>query len=958
MSTVATDITSPNSAPNFASLLVDLRAELGDDSCIDDSSIVRAYYSSDSSIYRVVPTAVAQPRTTDELLRVVRAALKVGMPITGRGAGTSLCGNSITNGLVIDMGRHLNKVLAIDPITQTAVVQPGVVHSALQDAAKPYGLRFGPDPATADRCAIGGMIGNNACGARALGYGRTADNVVALQVVTGTGDVIMLGEGGDTTQEPLPELAELTAAHLGCIRTEFAKFTRQTSGYALEHLLPEKGFNVAKFFVGSEATLGIVLQAKVRLVVDAPIKQMIALGYDSMDKAGDDIPNLNQFHPVAAEGLDERTIDVVRRMKGSDAVPPLPNGCAFIFIELVGDDATEVESRTQALLAATKARDAWKVDDPDSIATLWKIRTDAAGLSGIGLARPAHSSWEDAAVPPESLGAYLRDFEALLNKHELHGLPYGHFGEGCIHCRIDFPLDQPGGTDIYRAFMLDAGDLVAKYGGSMSGEHGDGRARSELLSKMYSPEALQAFGEVKAVFDPKNLLNPGVVVNPLRTDNDIRIAQTLYSPLRLSDREFTDQVHRCTGVAKCLANATALGNVMCPSYQATGNQLHSTKGRARILQEMINGQIVKGWDAPELAAALDLCLACKGCRRDCPTGSDMAAYKSRVLYERYRHKLRPLSHYVLGWLPRWGRLMSKMPFAGTLANLALQTPGLKHLALAVAGVDIRRPMPKFRTTGAARKVAQVALSQRTDLTELTELPKVVIWVDSFTDSFVGSALPALLKVLLAAGYHPQLLDQDACCGLTWITTGQLAGARANLKHALDVLTPIAEAGVPIVGMEPSCIAVWRSDAQDLLPDDPRVQLVAKSIHTLAEFLNGVPEFSVPDLSGHTIVAQPHCHHASVLGWAADAKLLKRSGAKVVKVGGCCGLAGNFGVEKGHYEVSVKVFEHDLAPAIAAAGANAIVLADGFSCRKQVSDLSDRQALTLAEVLAAHLPPIC
>ncbi|MDR0435550.1 MAG: FAD-binding protein [Propionibacteriaceae bacterium] len=954
MSIVAAGVGPTDSTLGRASLLAALRAELSGDSCldcIDDSPIVRAYYSSDSSIYRVVPTAVAQPRTKDELVRVVRAALKVGMPIAGRGAGTSLAGNSITTGLVIDMGRHLNRVLAVDPETKTAVVQPGVVHSVLQDAAKPHKLRFGPDPATADRCAIGGMIGNNACGARALGYGRTSDNVVALEVITGTGDIIMLGADGDPSQKPLPQLQEIAAAHLASIRTEFGKFTRQTSGYALEHLLPEKGRDFAKFFVGSEGTLGIVLEAKVRLVEDAPIKQMIALGYPTMAAAGDDIPNLNRFRPVAAEGLDERTIDVVRRMKGPDAVPPLPDGKAYIFIELVGTDAAEVEERAQALLAAATAQDAWKVDDPDNVATLWKIRTDAAGLAGIGLARPAHSSWEDAAVPPESLGNYLRDFEALLAQHGLDGLPYGHFGEGCIHCRIDFPLDQPGGTEVYRSFMLDAADLVAKYGGSMSGEHGDGRARSELLSKMYSPEALRTFSEVKALFDPNNLLNPGVVVEPRRTDYDIRIAETVHSPLRIADPKFTDAVHRCTGVAKCLANATVLGNVMCPSYQATGDQLHSTKGRARILQELVNGQIVKGWSAPELQQALDLCLACKGCRRDCPTGTDMAAYKSRALYERYRHRIRPLGHYVLGWLPRWGRLTSKVPPLGIVANFALKTPGLKHAALAVSGVDIRRPMPKFRTSGTARSAAQASLAGRTDL---ETLPQVVIWVDSFTDSFVGTALPALLRVLLAAGYNPKLLDQDACCGLTWITTGQLDGARAQLRRALDVLTPIAEAGVPIVGMEPSCISVWRSDAAELLPDDPRVATVAKAIRTLAEFLDTVAEFPVPDLSAHTIVAQPHCHHASVLGWAADAKLLRRTGAKVVKVGGCCGLAGNFGVEKGHYDVSVKVFQHDLAPAIAAAGPDAIVLADGFSCRKQVSDLTDRTALTLAEVLAAHL----
>jgi Fe-S oxidoreductase len=473
---------------------------------------------------------------------------------------------------------------------------------------------------------------------------------------------------------------------------------------------------------------------------------------------------------------------------------------------------------------------------------------------------------------------------------------------------------------------------------------------------MYSPEAIDVFAQVKAVFDPDNLLNPGVIVNPRATEADIRVAQTVHSKLREIDPAFVQAVHQCSGVAKCLADNTAIGALMCPSYLATGNQLHSTRARARMLQEMINGQIVSGWRAKELHEALDLCLACKGCRKDCPTNIDVASYKSRVLYESYKGRIRPLNHYALGWLPRWGRLVSAVPGVGAIANLALKVPGLKDVALRAVGVDSRRPMPQFRVAGSARKAAAKAMNAAphtiTD-EELAARPACVIWVDSFTDAFQGAALPALLKVLFQAGYNPKVLQEDACCGLTWITTGQHDGARAQLCRALDVLHPIATSGTPIVGMEPSCISVWRSDAPELLPDDGRVGEVAKAIHTLAELLDKTEGYEPPDLSGHTIVAQPHCHHASVLGWGADAKLLQRTGASVVKVGGCCGLAGNFGVERGHYDVSVRVYEHDLKPAIEKAGPDAIILADGFSCRKQVKDLSDLDALTLAQLLASH-----
>ena len=686
----------------------------------------------------------------------------------------------------------------------------------------------------------------------------------------------------------------------------------------------------------------MITGATVRLVTDAPLKTMVALGFASMPDAADATTGLLPFRPTAVEGLDRRIVDLVRARRGESAVPPLPRGEGWLFVEVVGDDRAEVDQRARQVLAAAGALDGFVVSDPVQALALWRIREDGAGLAAVGLADPAYPGWEDAAVPPARLGAYLREFDALLVEHGLHALPYGHFGDGCVHARVDFPLTSAGGARRYRAFVEAAAALVAAHGGSMSGEHGDGRARSALLPAMYSPAALDLFGQVKAVFDPDNLLNPGVLVDPRPVEADLRTSALVGRPEATDD--FSAAVHRCTGVGKCLANTTGALGVMCPSYQATREEKDSTRGRARVLQEMVNGTLVHGWRAPEVHEALDLCLSCKGCARDCPTGVDMAAYKSEVLDRSYAGRLRPRSHYALGWLPRWGRLITRLRPLAALVNLTTSTPVLRSVVRWSAGVDQRRSLPRFADRAARDRVA---------IPEVAGRP-VVLWVDSFSDCFTGDGAAAAVAVLVEAGYAPQLLERQACCGLTWISTGQREGARRRLRQALDVLHPHVAAGTPVVGLEPSCLAVWRGDAGELL-DDPRVTEVAAGVHTLAELLERTPDWQAPDLTGLEVVAQPHCHHASVIGWGADAALLRATGAEVTTVGGCCGLAGNFGVERGHYEVSVKVAEHDLLPA-ATAHPDAVVLADGFSCRTQLAELAGRSAVTLAELLSQRYRP--
>ncbi|MDX6313563.1 MAG: hypothetical protein QOF44_3027, partial [Streptomyces sp.] len=863
------------------------RAGLGE---VDVSVRRRAEYSTDASLYRVVPAAVAFPRSVDEVIGAVEVCRSLGVPVTARGAGTSIAGNAVGSGLVLDFSRHLSRIRAIDPELATAEVDPGVVLSTLQAAAGAQGLRFGPDPSTHNRCTIGGMIGNNACGSRALGYGRTSDNVVALDVVTGGGERLDLASAAAGSSPTLSALRDVVAGSLGPIRTELGRFGRQVSGYSLEHLLPERGFDVSRALVGTEGTLAVLLGATLRLVRTPAATVLVVLGYPDMAAAADAVPALLSHTPVAIEGLDSRITDVVTARRGAASVPAMPRGGGWLLVELAGAEARQLGPAAAALIADSAALDSRLVSDPAEAAALWRIREDGAGLAARPVGgRSAHAGWEDAAVPPERLGVYLREFEALMAAHGLTGVPYGHFGDGCVHVRIDFPLQRPGGSQVFRAFLLDAATLVASHGGSMSGEHGDGRARGELLPLMYSSAVLDTFAATKAVFDPGDLLNPGVIVRPRPLDADLRVPAA--GPLRRSlafayaqdDGDFGAAVHRCTGVAKCRADTTGTGGVMCPSYLATGDEKDTTRGRARVLQEMVNGRLVTGgWRAPEVREALDLCLSCKGCAVDCPTGVDMATYKAEMLYQAYRRRLRPASHYALGRLPRWAALAARAP---ALANRVMHGP-LAAVGKRIAGVDHRRELPLFAAQTFRRWFAAH---------EPAAGDPVVLWVDTFTDHFSPEVGIAAVRVLEAAGFSVRIPARRLCCGLTWISTGQLDAARRILRRSVASLAPEAERGVPIVGLEPSCTAVFRDDAEHLLPDDPGRAAVAAATRTLAELLTD-RDVPLPDLTGVRALAQPHCHQHAVMGWATDRALLEKAGATVDAVGGCCGLAGNFGAE--------------------------------------------------------------
>ena len=1049
------------------SFLSDLRALID----VDASVGTRARYSSDAGLTRIPPLAVAFPRTPEQALAAFDLARAHGVPLTARGGGTSCASNAIGPGLVLDFSRHMNRVLSIDPEARTATVEPGCVGSTLQAAAAKHGLRFGPDPSSQNRATIAGMVANNACGPHATAWGRTSDNIVALDCVDGRGRRFTATTSHDSALRDVPGLAALIDSHLAPIRTQLGRFKRQVSGYSLEHLTPEGGRNLAAMLTGTEGTLVLILSVTVRLVPlpDAPV--LAALGYRSMIEAADDVPALLAHSPLAVEGMDRRLVDVVRAHKGPGAVPALPEGEGWLLVEVgaPGEDVTASLERARALCAASAAVDTVVYPPGAQASALWRIRADGAGLGGRtppdgagGGDQQAWPGFEDAAVPPENLGAYLRDFTALMEEFDIDGLLYGHFGDGCVHVRLAMPLETPEGVAHSRAFLQSAARICAAHGGSVSGEHGDGRARGELLRFMYSPEMLDLFARVKHVFDPDNLLNPGVLAAPMDeaeaasrararvlaarsrgpdglaangapandsspspdvsgaaggtglapADGALEL-QPGVDPLDANLRrvaahpmpadggfafthdggDFTAAVHRCTGVGKCRAGVS--GTFMCPSYLATRDEKDVTRGRARILQEAANSQLVKAIDSPEVLEALDLCLACKACSADCPAGVDMARYRSEALFRTYRGRMRPLSHYTLGWLPRLTRVTARVPGLARIANVVMSVAPLRSLAFRVIGLDPRRGMPALQSgtfTAWARRrnllAGSVPASASSDpisgtrerggttaspdstrereaatASSMADSPILsgprdpsgrsyaLVWADSFSQTLDDAGARAVVDVLEANGFAP-IVAPDACCGLTWITTGQLTGAKKHLTSLLSVLAPFAASGIPIVGVEPSCTAVLRDDLLDLLPEDPRSALVSGATRTLAEILSAMPASArrLPSLEGVEIVAQPHCHHYSVMGWDTDQALLESLGARVTRLEGCCGLAGNFGMEAGHYDLSVAVASHSLLPTLDAQP-DAVYLADGFSCRTQAAQLAGRGGVHLATLLA-------
>ncbi|MFF8984233.1 FAD-binding and (Fe-S)-binding domain-containing protein [Streptomyces globisporus] len=927
----------------------------------DFGPTARALTTMDASNYRRVPLGVLAPRDADDVAAALTVCQEYGVPVVPRGGGTSIAGQATGTGLVLDLTRHLRTILDLDPATRTAVVQPGVILDDLRAAAAPHGLTFGPDPSTHSRCTLGGMIGNNSCGAHSVAWGTTADNVRGLSVVRYGGQALRLEQGSGTGPagvgahgagaSHVPRgVSELVASHLALLRTGYPDLPRRISGYALDALLPEHpgGPDPVRAFCGSEGTLGVVTEATVRLVESPPARALAVLGYADESAAAEAAPGFLPYGPLTVEGM---AADLVTEPAGL-----LPRGAAWLFVETGGATPAEARAHAERVLRAADAVDGAVVTDPAGQRALWRIREDAAGTATrMPDGSEAWPGWEDCAVPPARLGAYLRDFRALLAEHGLRGTPYGHFGDGCIHVRIDFDLITEAGVARFRRFSEETADLVVAHGGSLSGEHGDGQARAELLPRMYGDELVALFGRFKDLWDPDGGLNPGMLARPDRLDANLRFSVLPKRPVDVEfgypqdSGDFAGAVRRCVGVAKCRTTEASGAGVMCPSFRATGEEAHSTRGRARLLHEMLAGEVITdGWRSTEVRDALDLCLSCKGCRSDCPVGVDMATYKAEFLHHHYRGRLRPAAHYAMGRLPQWLRLAR--PFARPLNALARPRP-LAALAKRLAGIAPERAIPVLATETYSR---WLRARQGTGTHVLSTDRVVHLWADTFTEHLspqVGRAAVRLLEEATGRTVLPP--PRGVCCGLTYVSTGQLDAARRVMRRTLDRLDLLP--GQPLVVLEPSCAATLRTDLPELLPDDPRAAELGSAVRTFAQYLEEyAPDWTPPRLD-RPAAGQTHCHQHAVLGDAAERRLRERLGLTGELSGGCCGLAGNFGFERGHWEVSVACAEERLLPAVREAEPGTELLADGFSCRTQLDQLAGRRARHLAEVIAEALP---
>jgi FAD/FMN-containing dehydrogenase/Fe-S oxidoreductase len=933
----------------------------------------RAMYATDASNYRQVPIGVVIPRSYEDVLETLEICRKFGAPILSRGGGTSLAGQCCNVAVVLDFSKYLNRVVEVDPARRVARVQAGTILDDLHRATAPYGLTFGPDPATHDRCTVGGMIGNNSCGIHSVMAGRTSDNVHELEIVTYRGDRMRVGptseeeleaiiRAGGPRGEIYRQLRDLRDRYAQLIRTRYPRLPRRVSGFNLDDLLPENGFNVARALVGSEGTCVTILEATVRLVDSPPERCLVVLGYPDVFTAAEEVPHILTFGPIGLEGMDDYLRRFLRRKKrlGPNEVDPLPAGTGWLLVEFGGDTPQEARERAEAMVASLMNRaskPSVKFPDSREAALIWEVRKSGLGATAF-LPDGKHTwpGWEDAAVPPENLAPYLRDFAALRDRFGYESALYGHFGDGCVHLRLDFDLVSPEGIAKFVRFLDEAGDLIAKYRGSMSGEHGDGQARAHLLPKMFGPELVQAFREFKRIWDPDNKMNPGKVVDAFGPDENLRLGAN-YRPWQPkthfhfaeSSGSFARAMLRCVGVGRC---RRLEGGAMCPSFMVTREEIHSTRGRARMLQEMIRGDfLTSSWRCEEVKQALDLCLSCKACKSDCPVNVDMATYKAEFLSHYYEGRVRPLEHYALGLIHYWARWAEKVP---QLANLLTSAPGLSQLMKKVIGLAPERPLPRFasqtftkwfslhrpynKAEGAA---ARGAITERT----------LILWPDTFNNHFSPEPLRAALEVLEAAGWNVLVPLAPLACGRALYDAGMLGLAKKLLCEILSVLGPEIDAGVPFVVLEPSSAAVFRDELLGLFPDYKRAQALAAQTYLLAEFLVRRAADWQPPRYARRAVFHAHCHHKAVMQVKYDEQLMAAMGIEfAAPEPGCCGMAGSFGFKARNYEISMKIGERALLPAVRAARPDELVIADGFSCREQIRHATGRTPQHLAEVI--------
>jgi FAD/FMN-containing dehydrogenase/Fe-S oxidoreductase len=878
----------------------------------------------------------------------------------------------------MDFSKYMRSILALDPHTRLATVEPGIVLDRVREAAELHELTFAPDPATHSRCTLGGMIGNNSCGTHALMGGKTVDNIHSLDVLLYDGTRMTVGAtsedrfqqivaSGGRPAQIYKGLERIRTTYAKLVRERFPDIPRRVSGYNLDELLPERGFNVARALVGSEGTCVTILNATLDLKPSPQCRRLVVLGFEDAFIAADHVPFVLDFKPIGLEGIDDMlTGFMLRKGLAVEEVKLLPPGKGFLLVEFGAWSDAEVEAQAARFVAAAAglaARPSARLYSTEDAARIWFVRESGLGATVFVPGEPhGWEGWEDSAVPPEKLGSYLRQLFTLMKEYGYRSPMYGHFGQGCVHLRINFDLESVEGVRKYREFIDRAADIVLTHGGSLSGEHGDGQARAALLPKMFGPELMQAFREFKALWDPENRMNPGKLIDPVAvydpTEN-LRVGphngHTYEAPIRKTFFQFpddggslSDATLRCVGVGACRKEGPG---IMCPSYMVTQEEKHSTRGRAHLLWEMLEGDILPGdWQSEPVREALDLCLSCKACKTECPVNVDVATYKAEFLAHYYQQHRRPLRDYAFGFMDRWAALASAVPgVTPVLANLPLRVPGVSHAIKAVLGIAPQRRLPAF-----AGKSFQKGRAQGSGL-RAQKNGTVLLWLDTWNNYYHPQTLAAAQRVLESAGFVVQVPKGHICCGRPLYDFGFLTEARAYLERVMEKLAVEIDLGLPIVFLEPSCASVFRDELRNFFPASERARRLREQSFLLGDFLERhAPGYQPPDLSGQSILLHGHCHHKSLMKMTAELSLLRRTGADVTLLdSGCCGMAGPFGFEKEKFEVSQALGERVLLPAVRAAAGNTIIVTDGFSCREQVAQNTVRKTFHLAEVLGAR-----
>ena len=935
-------------------LRADLERALG--RSVEFDAQAKALYATDASNYRQVPIGLVCPRSRDEVVEAVRICRQHEAPIVSRGGGTSLAGQSCNVAMCIDFSRHLHHVVEIDPEARLARVEPGCILDRLNDAAAAHGLTFGPDPATHSRNTLGGMVGNDSCGVHSVKWGRTLDNVATLEALTYDGLQLKLGPTPRIPDEIgrrgdiYRALLALRDRYAKLIEERFPKIPRLVSGFeGLAALLPGSDFNVARAVTGTEGTCVVVVEAEVQLVPRPRCKALGLLSFDDVYAAADAVPALLKQQLDAVEGFDGRMYDAIKHSSAASGVAAFPKGRGFLIVEAGGETLEEAEAnvRRKVEKAATDGRSAF-VCDPDQQRLIWEAREAALGVTAFVPHGPEHwPGWEDSAVPPDRLGDYLRELDKLLSGHGYTAALYGHFGDGVTHGRINFDFHSEKGLASYRQFMREAAHLVHRYGGSLSGEHGDGQARAELLRIMYGDELVQAFREFKAIWDPDNRLNPGKAIDPFPIDSNLRLGLT-YNPKPLrtwfnypDDRgSFARATTRCVGVGKCRRRQVG-DEVMCPSYLVTGEEKHCTRGRAHLLHEMTRGEVIRdGWDSPAVEDALSLCLACKGCKADCPVGVDVATWKAEFRAHHYARRLRPRSAYSMGLIARWAALAA---YAPALVNSVAKTGAAKW----IAGIDRRARLPCF--------ASRTFRSWFRERTKGMGGERLVLWPDTFNNNFRPQTLIAATQLLARAGFQVVIPSQPLCCGRPLYDWGFLGRAKRGLERIFAVLREDIDAGTPIVVLEPACASVFEDELTNLFQDRPEAKKLSKQVQYVADFIAERIDRFPTFLGGGSALVQAHCHHHAVIGFDKELELLDHLGLTIERPQqGCCGMAGAFGMAKETFDVGRKIGERVLLPRVRELPEQTTVVADGFSCREQIEAHTERRTLHIAELLRERM----